>query len=129
MTLTWANKDNFFNAKVPFKQMDVPTIGHIKVFGLTAGEKDDWENNVVRSSGKQQEIKLANARAVLIQKCVRDGQGRHIFTLADIGKITEIPAYIIDPILVVARKLSGMDADEIEDLVKNLFPGPDDQQS
>lgn len=129
MGLEWATKDGFFNAKVPFKQMNIAGIGHIKVYGLTAGEKDDWENNVVRSSGKTQQIKLANARAVLIVKCVRDSQGRPIFTSADIGKISEIPAHIIDPILVVARKLSGMDADEIEDLVKNLFPGQSNPES
>lgn len=122
--MEWANKQGFFNAKVPFKQMLVEGIGHIKVYGLTCSEKDEYENAVVQIKGKKREVHLSNARAIMLIKTVRDGQGRALFTEADMGKIAEIPAAVVDPILDVARGLSGMSSDEMDELVKNSPPAP-----
>lgn len=117
--MAWASKDSFFGAKVPFEQMEIPDVGHIKVYGLTSGEKDAYENAVVRLEGKERNVKLANARAKLLIMTVRDNQGRPLFTDADMGRINNIPAQIVDPIMDVARRLSGMAGTEVEDLVKN----------
>ena len=42
-----------------------------------------------------------------------------MFDDTEMGKLCEVPAIIADPILDVARRLSGMTTGEIEDLVKN----------
>ena len=123
----WATKDTFFAAPVPIEQINVAGIGHVKIYGLTAGQKDEYENQIVRRKDKGSELNLTNARATLIVMCVRDGQGRHIFTDGDIGRISQMPAAVIDPILDVIRRTSGMGDAEIEGLVKNLQPAPGPQ--
>ena len=117
--MDWAKKEGFFKAKVPREEMTVPDIGKVWVYGLTAGQKDEYENNVVRLSGKNRQLHLANARAQLLLLTVHDQHGKRLFAEADMGRLCQIPAVIVDPILDVARRLSGMAAEEIEELVKN----------
>lgn len=117
--MDWATKEGFFKAKVPREEMSVPGVGQIWVYGLTSGQKDEYENSVVRLSGRKRQIHLANARAQLLLMTVHDQHGKRMFGDADIGRLCQIPANIADPILDVARRLSGMASEEIEDLVKN----------
>jgi hypothetical protein len=130
--MEWATKDGFFGAKVPVEQMEVSGIGLIKVYGLTQGQKDDFENAVVRISGRKRQVNLANARAKLLIMTVRNNQGRPLFTEADMGKISEIPAIVTEPILDTARRLSGMSAEEMDELAKNSpkasEPNPSDSR-
>jgi hypothetical protein len=117
--MQWATKDAFFAAKVPQEQVDVPSLGRIVVWGLTSGEKDDYENNVFSFSGRSRQMQLRHARAVLLLMTVHDQHGKRMFGEADMGRLEQIPANIADPILDVARRLSGMKAGEVEELAKN----------
>ena len=117
--MEWAKKEKFFTAKVPREKITVPEIGDVWVYGLTSGEKDEYENSVIRLSGRSRQVHLANARAQLLMLTVHDQHGKRIFAEVDIGRICQIPAIIIDPILDVARRLSGMAVADIEELVKN----------
>lgn len=119
MAENWAKADGFFKAAVPKERVTVPEIGDIWIYGLTAGQKDDYENNVVQLAGRSRQVKLSNARAVLMQLCCHDQHGKRVFAEKDIGRLCQVPAMIVDPILDVARKLSGMATGEIEELVKN----------
>lgn len=117
--MQWATKDAFFAAKVPREEMTVPELGRIMVWGLTSGEKDDYENNAFSFNGRTRQIQVRHARAVLLLMTVRDQHGKQMFSEADIGRLEQIPAAIADPILDVARRLSGMKGGEIEELAKN----------
>jgi len=117
--MDWAKKDGFFAAKVPREELEVPDIGKIWVHGLTVGQKDEYENNVVRLSGRNRQLHLANARAQLLLMTVHNQHGNRLFADEDMGRLCQIPAAVVDPILDVARRLSAMAAEEIEDLVKN----------
>jgi hypothetical protein len=119
MSEQWAKAEDFFKAKVPKERVTVPRVGEIWIYGLTCGEKDDYENFVVKVDSKEKSVSLDNARAVLMQMVCRNQHGARIFSDKDIGKLTALPTSIVEPILKVARKLSGMDPNEIEDLVKN----------
>jgi len=119
MSEKWATAEGFFKCPVPKEKVIVPELGDIWVHGLTCGEKDDYENNVVQFNRGSRELRLNNARAVLMQLTVRNQHGNRLFAEKDIGKLRNLPAGIVDPILDVARKLSGMATGEIEELVKN----------
>jgi len=122
MEQKWANAQGFFNAKVPREGYTAEGIGDIRIHGLTSGEKDAYENDVIKFVGKDRNVRMENARAVLIQKCVYNQHGNRLFAEKDIGRINMIPAAILDPIYDIARRLSGMltgGRDEVEDLVKN----------
>ena len=119
MSEKWATAEGFFKCPVPKEKGTVPELGDIWVHGLTCGEKDDYENNVVQFNRGSRELRLNNARAVLMQLTVRNQHGNRLFAEKDIGRLRNLPAGIADPILDVARKLSGMSTGEIEELVKN----------
>lgn len=92
--MTWATKEAFFKAKVPTEKMEVPNIGTIYVYGLTCGQKDEYQNATTRISGKDRHIRLVNARALLLTMVVHDQHGRLLFNDSDIGRIIQIPAQI-----------------------------------
>jgi len=118
--MQWATKESFFAIKVPYADMTGPDIGRVRVYGLTCGEKDAYQNEVTQISGrKSPQVRLNNARAKLLVMVVRDSQGRPVFTDTDLGKVMEVPAAITEPILDTAWELSGMGPGEVEDMVKN----------
>jgi len=116
---TWATKEGFFKCQVPRERKTVPELGDIWIYGLTSGEKDDYEEKVISVRAGSREVKMKNARAVLMQMTVRNQHGAPMFGEADLGRLCTVPAVIADPILDTARKLSGMQQGEIEELVKN----------
>ena len=115
----WATKEGFFKCQVPRERKTVPELGDIWIYGLTSGEKDEYEDKVISVKAGSREVKMKNARAVLMQLTVRNQHGTLMFGKADIGKLIPVPAAVTDPILDIARKLSGMAVGEIEELVKN----------
>ena len=127
--MDWATKDGFFKAKVPREEMTAPEIGRFWVYGLTAGQKDEYENSVVRLSGRNRQVHLTNARAQLLMLTMHNQHGQRLFGEADMGRLCQIPADIVDPIMDVARRLSGMAAEEIEELVKNSQTAPEPEKS
>ena len=83
----WATKENFFKCPVPKEKYSIDGIGDIWIHGLTSGEKDEYENDVIQISGGSRRIRMANARAVLIQRCVYNQHGARLFAEKDIGLI------------------------------------------
>ena len=115
----WATKEGFFKCQVPRERKTVPVLGDIWIYGLTSGEKDEYEDKVISVRAGSRRVKLTNARAVLMQLCVYNQHGSRMFSEVDIGKLIPIPAAVTDPILDVAKRLSGMQTNEIDELVKN----------
>jgi hypothetical protein len=130
---TWATKEAFFACEVPREKITVPNsaIGQIWVYGLTSGEKDEYESRVMQFNARNRELKMRNARAVLMQMTIRDRHGNLMFAQEDLGRLAVVPAMVADPILDIARRLSGMATGEMEELVKNspTGPAPDDDGS
>jgi hypothetical protein len=115
----WATKEGFFKCPVPRERVTAGELGDVWVHGLTSGQKDDYEDSVIHVKVKSQEVRLTNARAVLMKLTVHNQHGKRLFGDEDIGRLCEVPAAIADPILDVAKRLSGMGADELKDLAKN----------
>ena len=120
----WATKEGFFKCQVPRERKTVPGLGDIWIYGLTSGEKDEYEDSVVSVTAGSRQVKLTNARAILMRLCIYNQHGNRMFSEAEIGKLIGVPATVADPILDVAKRLSGMGSGEIEELVKNSQPGP-----
>ena len=122
MEQKWATKDAIFKLTVPKKRHTIEGLGDVWVHGLTSGEKDAYENDVIKVTAGTREIRMMHARAVLIQRTVRDQHGKLLFAEKEIGRIEMIPATVLDPIYDDARKMSGMltgRVDEVAELVKN----------
>jgi len=117
--MDWATKDNFFKAKVPVEEMDVPTIGRVKVHGLGLGEKEDWEKNSFKVNVEKNDLTISNADAQLLILTVYDQHGRPMFAEADMGRLRVLPAVYAEPVIATARRLSGIGKQAVKDMVKN----------
>jgi len=129
--MDWATKDNFFKAKVPVEEMDVPTIGRVKIHGLGLGEKEDWEKSSFKVNVEKNDLTISNADAQLLMLTVHNQHGQKLFTDKDMGRMLVVPAVYLEPVLETARKLSGIGKQAVKDLVKNLpeAQGPEEKDS
>jgi len=126
----WATKEGFFKCPVPREKITVPELGDVYVYGLTCGQKDEYENKVVSVTAGSRQVKLTNASAVMLQLCVYNQHGNRMFSEAEIGKLICLPSTVADPILTVAKRLSCIGPGEIEELVKNSdSPDPEAGES
>ena len=129
--MDWANKEGFFKAKVPIEEMDVPTIGKVKIHGLGLGEKEDWEKESFKINVENNDLTISNADAQLLILTVHNQHGQKMFANKDMGRLRMIPAIYIEPVIAMARRLSGIGKQAIKDLVKNSqkAQGPEESDS
>jgi len=126
------SRDEILNAKdLKTEIVDCPEWGgSVKVRGLTGGERDKWEASLytTKTHGRKVEVvsNKDNIRAKLIQMTVVDDDGKLMFSPGDIETLSKKSAAPVDRIFSVAQRLSGIGADDIEELEKNLMSGPED---
>jgi uncharacterized protein YnzC (UPF0291/DUF896 family) len=117
----------FLNREAIFAVSDIKTEdvfvpewgGAVKVKGLTARERDEYETSIVQSRGKNVEINRRNIRAKLVVMTVVDDAGNRLFGDTDLKALGEKSAAAIDRLFGVAQRLSGLTAEDEEDLAKN----------
>jgi len=119
MAETWANKDVLFKQTVPKERHTIQGVGDVWIHGLTCGQKDEYENQAVKVLAGSREVRMADARALLLLWTVHDQHGNRFFSEKDMGKIRTIPAAISEPMYEKARRLSRMSIEDMEGLVKN----------
>lgn len=113
-------RDRFFAIpKLPTEPCNLPGFepGELRVRGMTAGERDRFETSWPKNEDGS--VRIEKARAKLVVACVVDASGACVFTEDDIDRIDAMDAAVIAPIAQVARKLSGLDAEAVEEAVKN----------
>lgn len=109
----------FDAADIAKEKVAVPEWGgEVMVYGLTAGEKDAYEDGMINTS-KKSKVTLMGATARLCAMCIRDEKGNRIFTDADVAALGKKSSAAMERISKVAQKLSGMGKDDIEEIVKN----------
>jgi stage V sporulation protein SpoVS len=91
--------------------------GDVRVRGLSAGERDEWEMAAVQAQGNAS--KLQNVRATIISKSIVDEVGKRIFTDADISKLGKKSAKAMDRVFDVCSRLNGMSAADLKEIEGN----------
>lgn len=113
---------------LPREKVDVPEWGvgaYVFVRGLTGTERDSWEcyclakREAIGSQGG-----FPGIRASLVVRATIDDDGRRIFTDADADEVSEKNGKALDRIWTVAARLSGITAEDVEELKKNSAPTP-----
>lgn len=102
---------------VPVPEWD----GEVKIYGLTCGEKDQFESSLVSvdvQTGKRS-ITMKDATARLCVMCIRDEEGKRIFDESDVVQLAKKSGKAIQRVYEVAEKLSGLAKGEVEEMVKN----------
>ena len=125
---TILSRDNILSAVDLNKELvDVPEWGgSVYVRALSGAERDRFESSIVEQRGKSSRANLANIRAKLAALTVCDEDGKKLFTNADVSALGEKSAAALNRIFEVARKLSGLGEDDVDELAKGLEDDPFD---
>lgn len=102
--------------------MGIDEMPQVLVRELMGNERDDYEASLLtmRGAGKkmQQELHLKNARAKLAQKGMINEDGTPLYrnTPGDISAIGSLPAKGLERVCDAIMELSGINADDEEEL-------------
>jgi len=113
----------------PSETVDLPELGDgisVIVTGMTAKERSEFDQQFVSRKGEPMKKRIAEGRERIIVACCRDEEGKRLFTTDDVAQLGKQSSLIIERIVTVAQRLSGMTKDELEDAVKNSEETPDD---
>ena len=118
--MTTLTKDDIFKADdLPTEDMDIPEWGGtLTVRTLTGTERDEWESAVSNATrGKRTNTRGIKVR--LIQLAVLNGDGKLMFTEADLPELNKKSASVIDRVFQVAQHLSGLLPEDVEEMAGN----------
>lgn len=107
-------------SQIPTATVKVVGVGDVHLTGLTAGARDSWEQVVYLSKGKGTTVR--DVRASLVVRCIVDEAGARMFSDSEVVQISLMPAKVIDKLYEKCQALSGLGADDVEELEKNLEP-------
>lgn len=104
----------------------IPEWGaYVRVRGLTARERDEWEDSCLTQKGKNTTINVRNLRTKLVVRTVVDEDGQRIFSNGDAEALGEKSGAAVDRIYEVATRLSGVSERDAEELAGNSGTGQD----
>jgi len=93
----------------------------VLVRGMTGRERDAFEVSLMQPGrGGRKVLDPANVRAKLVARCVVDDDGGRLFTDADVAELGGKSAAAVDRVYAVAARLSGMGADDQEELTRDF---------
>ena len=114
--------------------------GTVLVRGMTGHERNAYEDAITketpvgnraqkRAGQTTREVLRDQIRASLVQWCVVDEQGAHVFTVADIPALNAKSAAALERVVDVATRLSGMNDDDVEKMAEDMQERPFDETS
>ena len=106
---------------IPMEAVTIPEWKHrtVLVCGLTATAKNAYQASLVTMHGKTRKVTLEHATAKLLVRTLVDATRQPLFTESDILKLGTKSAAVLERLAKVASRLSGMDEEENEQLLKN----------
>lgn len=116
----------------PTETVEVEGHGKVYVRGLTAEERDDYEQSLLERDGDGRTRVKAhhkNIRAALAARCLVDERGERMFTDKDIPSLGKVDSAFLDHIWNVARRLSGMSEEATEQVAETFGSAQDDGSS
>jgi hypothetical protein len=107
------------------EEVDVPEWGGtVLVRELSGRERDEWEASLAVQRGKQMVPDVANIRAKLAARTIVGDDGEPVFTQQDVAALGELSAAALDRVFDVASRLSGLNPEDAEAMVKNSGAAP-----
>lgn len=103
-----------------FENVSVPEWGgSVRVRGLRAVERDEYESSMVKQRGKDVEVNTVNVRAGLVARTICDQNGNRLFSDGDISLLGQKSAAALERVYEVAARLSTIDNSAVEAMVGN----------
>lgn len=109
---------------LPTETVAVPEWGgEVLVRGLTAAERDTFEQSVVTLNGAGKaastKMNLSNIRAKLCSLTIVDENGERLFSDAEVDVLGQKSAQALQRVFDAAQRLSGLSQSDVEELAKN----------
>lgn len=106
---------------IPVERVVVPEWKNraVMICGLTAAAKNSYQSSLIEINGKSRKVKLENSTAKLLQKCIVDAARQPLFSETEILRLGTKSAAVLERLAKIASRLSGMDEEENEQLLKN----------
>ena len=98
--------------------------GTVLVWGLTGRDREELEVLVSEARNKTAEDAVINLRAHICSFAIRDEEGKHIFTPADVRALGEKSVTALIRVADIAGKLSKITPEDVEQLAKNSVSDP-----
>lgn len=93
--------------------------GTVRIRCLTGAERDAFEGDVTSTNGSNVTINYRNMRAKLLARCLVGEDGRRLFKESEVVELGKKSSKVITRLFDEARKLSGMTAEDVEELAGN----------
>lgn len=124
-------KDAILEAKdLKDETVEVPEWGgSVIVRCLTGTERDAFESSLFKGNGKNQQENFENLRAKLLVLAIIDEDGKRLFSKKDIDDLGRKSVSVLDRLFHVARKLSGIGQEDVDELTKNLEATQDEDST
>lgn len=108
---------------VEVERVEVPEWGgHVFLRGLTGRGRDDFEMRFANWSSKDRDP--GDFRAELLSRCLCNADGKRICVSKQVSQLALKSGRVLVRLFDIARRLSGLTEEDVEDLEKNL---PSDQ--
>jgi len=98
--------------------------GDVWVYGMTGGERDAFEAEVLIQRKGGAHIDTRNIRAKMAARCIRNEDGKRMFGDGDIKALAKKSAKALDRIFSKAQELSGISDEDVEELAGELKNEP-----
>ncbi|MCS6289432.1 MAG: hypothetical protein H8K10_10690 [Nitrospira sp.] len=92
--------------------------GSVIVCGLTGAAKDAYDKSIVEVKGNKRTVNLDHVRAKLLVRTLVNEQRQPLFLESDIIRLGTKSAAVLDRLCAIAQRLSGMRAEDAEELKK-----------
>ena len=126
--MTYLTRDDILNANdLQREPVPVPEWGGtVLVRALSGTERDAFEAGIVHPNGRRMTYTLDKLRARLVALSIVDEAGVRLFSDKDVVVLGRKSAAALDRVYNVAQRLSGLSAEDVDELVKNSASGPND---
>jgi hypothetical protein len=99
--------------------------GSVRVRALSGAERDAYEAGIVTLRGDgSKTVNLKNLRGRLVSLACVDEDGNRLFTDEDAIGLGDKSASALERVFDVARKLSGLSDDDVEELAEGFGGAP-----
>lgn len=92
---------------------------YVMVKGMTGRERDQWEFSIFTDPSSSNARDFTDYRAKVCLRCMCDDDGNRLFSDKDVEQLSNKNGAALDRVFQVARRLSGLGANQLEKAEKN----------
>ncbi|MEN6424013.1 MAG: hypothetical protein ABFE13_01520 [Phycisphaerales bacterium] len=110
-----------FRNRPPIEHHDLPDCRRVYVYGLTDLEVQEWYADCGKTKDDEGREKVDDrfGDAKLLIRCIRDAEGKRLFTTAHLPQLVELPNFVKAPLVNKAMKLSAIGGKADAEILKN----------